>query len=80
MKKKAYILCVFVLVFVLSAGFLPGQAIDVSKWPLQEERSRDFDALHYRIRLDLDIAGKTFWGETTVTVALLRDGFVRFEP
>ena len=79
MKKKACILCMFVLVFVLSAGFLPGQAIDVSQWPLQEERSRDFDALHYRIWLDLDIAGKAFRGETTVTVAPLRDGFVRFD-
>jgi len=79
MKKKAWILCEFVLVFVLSAGFLTGQAIDVSQWPLQEERSRDFDALHYRIRLDLDIAGKAFRGETTVTVAPLRDGFERCE-
>jgi aminopeptidase N len=79
MKKPIYVLCVLVLELVLWGGFLSGQAIDVRQWPLQEERSRDYDALHYRIRLNLDIAGKAFEGETTVTLSPLKDGFDRCE-
>ena len=50
------------------------QAIDVYKRPVQVERSRDFDFIHYLIRLDIDIAGKSFNGRMTATLRPLRDG------
>jgi len=51
-----------------------GLGIDFSKKTLQSERSRSYDALHYRIKLKLDIDRKSFEGETTVMVSSLRDG------
>jgi aminopeptidase N len=51
-----------------------GQKVDFSQKPLQTERSRSFDALHYRIEITLDIAEKSFRGETTVTLSSLREG------
>ena len=70
MKKTgiAVILCLAVM------PTLFGQKIDFSKKPLQAERSREFDALHYRIAIILDIARKSFRGDTTVTFSSLRDG------
>jgi aminopeptidase N len=51
-----------------------GQRKDFNTMPLQAERSRSFDALHYRITISLDIPAKSFGGETTVTLSSLRDG------
>ncbi len=50
------------------------QRIDFSQKPLQAERDRDYDALHYIIRISLDIPAKSFRGETTLTASSLRDG------
>ena len=52
-----------ILALLLLGGSLYGQTVDVSQWPLQAERSRDYDAQHYRIRLNLDIAGQPFRGK-----------------
>jgi aminopeptidase N len=71
MMKKTTILAGLILALVLSAS---AQTIDFSKKALQSERSRSYDALHYRIKLNLNIDGKSFAGETTVTVSSLRDG------
>ena len=51
-----------------------GQTVDWSKKTLQSERSRSYDALHYLIRINLDLDQKTFQGATTVTVASFREG------
>lgn len=53
------------------------QTIDFSSKPIQAERSREFDALHYRIEIILDIAAKSFHGETTVTFSALKDGLTK---
>jgi aminopeptidase N len=50
------------------------QAVDVYKRPVQVERSRDFDFIHYLIRLNIDIGGKAFKGRMTATLRPLRDG------
>jgi aminopeptidase N len=71
MKKTATGLAALLLALVLAA---PGQTIDFSKKPVQPERSRTYDALHYLIKLRLDIDHKAFEGETTVTLASLREG------
>jgi len=78
-KKNALIVG---LILILAGGALaqtaaPGQQpapIDYSKKPLQSERSQSYDAIHYLIKLGVDMDRKTFGGETTVTVASLRDG------
>jgi len=53
---------------------LPGQTVDYSKKPLQSERSRSFDALHYLIKLKLDLDRKSFEGATTVTLSSFLEG------
>ena len=52
----------------------PAQAVDWSKKALQSERSRSYDALHYLIKITLDLDQKTFEGATTVTLASFREG------
>jgi len=47
---------------------------DRAKKALQSERSREYDALHYRIAIRLDLDEKSFAGQTTVTLTSLRDG------
>jgi aminopeptidase N len=71
MKKTATGLAALLLALVLAA---PGQTIDFSKKPVQSERTRTYDALHYLIKLRIDIDHKAFEGETTVTLASLREG------
>ena len=53
--------------WLLSIPLFP-QMIDVYACAVQVERSHDFDVWHYLIRLEIDITGKTFGGETTVTM------------
>lgn len=48
-------------------------AVDWSKKPLQSERSRSYDALHYRIVISLDLDQQSFGGETTVSLTPLSD-------
>jgi aminopeptidase N len=71
MKKKTGLLAGLMLATITTA---PAQTIDFSKKALQSERSRSYDALHYRIKLSLDIDAKSFAGETTVRISSLRDG------
>lgn len=71
----------FPLVLTLCVSFpvqeAPAQKIDVYDRPRQAERSHDYDALHYRIRLRFDEDTRSFWGENTITLTPLKDGFTR---
>jgi aminopeptidase N len=70
MKKTA--LCVIgLLLFALPS---PGQTVDWSQKALQSERGRSYDALHYLIKISLDLDRRSFEGATTVTVASFREG------
>ena len=51
------------------------QAVDIYSRPRKAERSRTYDALHYRIQLRFDEQAKSFWGENTITLTPLHDGF-----
>ncbi len=67
---------VAILSFLLSLFFvLPAQKVNVHKRPLQYERSRDYDAKHYRIALTFDLDKKYFEGENQITLTPLRDDF-----
>ena len=49
------------------------QQVDWSKKALQSERSRAYDALHYRVAITLNLEARSFAGETTVTLTSLRE-------
>jgi len=72
--KKRYFFHILTAVFILIA-YLPvlGQSVDWSTKPLQSERSRSYDALHYLIKIRLDLERKTFEGETTIIASSLRE-------
>jgi len=64
------------LVFALAiaAPVVGQQSVDWSKKTLQSERTRTYDALHYRVVIRLDLDQKAFDGETTVSLTSLREG------
>lgn len=69
---KAYTTFILLLVFFQS---LLAQKIDVYQRPVQHERSRDFDAIHYRVSLNIDMDNKSLKGENRITLAPLNDHF-----
>lgn len=70
------VLRVAVIVLACAAGSIgtAAQQVDWSKKALQSERSRAYDALHYRVAITLNLDEKSFAGEATVTLTSLRDG------
>ena len=69
MKKTALVLLLAVALILPVSG----QTVDWSKKALQTERSRSYDALHYLIRIRLDLDDRAFEGATTITLASLRE-------
>jgi aminopeptidase N len=67
MKKLACFIFTLVIYLDLSA-----QKIDVYQRPVQTEPDRDFDAVHYCIKLDIDMDGKKLTGQNTITLIPLR--------
>jgi len=63
-----------VVLLLVVAAVAAAQQVDWSKKALQSERSRTYDALHYRIVIALDLDRKSFDGETTVTLTSLGEG------
>jgi aminopeptidase N len=59
----------------------PAVAQDVDVWsrPVQAERSRSCDFIHYRVSLTFDLDGKAFWGENRATMTPLFSGVDRCE-
>ncbi len=55
------------------------QQVDVWSRPVQSERSRSVDFLHYRVSLSFDLDAKVFDGENTVTITPFSDGVDRCE-
>ncbi|MCJ7589462.1 MAG: M1 family metallopeptidase [Candidatus Aminicenantes bacterium] len=71
MRRTLTIIAVVILAFVTA---LPGQTIDYSKKTLQSERGRSYDALHYLVKIALDLDRKSFAGTATVTVSSFIEG------
>ena len=65
------------LLAVLSIDVAASQTIDVYSRPVQKERTREFDALHYHIEISLDDKTNSFEGATTVSLLPFEDGFRR---
>ena len=68
---------IMIFLAIILQTSLSAQKVDVSQWPEQSERIRDYDAFHYRIHLKLDIKNKIFTGQTTVILTPLHDDFQR---
>ncbi|MFC1724786.1 M1 family metallopeptidase [candidate division KSB1 bacterium] len=64
----------FVFLFFCTAN-ASAQKIDVYKRPVQVERSHDFDAQHYRLKLSFDLEKKVLSGENRVTLKPLKNDF-----
>ena len=56
---------------------ITAQQTDIYQRPVQIERSRDYDALHYRVSLTFDLDEKILRGENLITLTPLADGFTR---
>ena len=65
------LLLVSLLAFALPP--LSAQVSETGVIPLSQERSRDYDAIHYRIELSIDPEGKHLKGQNTITLKPLRD-------
>ena len=61
MSKKTILLAV-----TLFAQVAYGQKVDVYQRPVQVERSRDYDAIHYKISLNVDLDKK--WSRVQIDV------------
>jgi aminopeptidase N len=58
----------------MAAPPVAARQVDWAKKALQSERSRTYDALHYRVAIRLDLERKSFEGEATVAITSLREG------
>ena len=68
---KTLTLTSFFLYFSL---LINAQQIDIYQRPIQHERNREFDAIHYRIALDVDMEHHMLSGSNTITLSPLNDG------
>lgn len=66
--KKIFIPLLLLLIYTS----LTAQKTDVYQRPVQTEPDRDFDALHYCIKLDIDLNEKKLTGQNTITLVPLR--------
>ncbi len=67
MKKLLFLAVIFAQVAF-------AQKVDVYQRPVQAERSREFDAIHYKISLNVDLDKKSLTGENEITMTPLNDG------
>lgn len=65
------ILLVSLLAFMVMP--LSAQVSENGKIPVSQERSRDYDAIHYLIELSIDLERKFLKGQNTITLKPLRD-------
>ena len=64
-----------IVVFLFLSIYLPtnAQKVDVYSRPVNHEPDRFFDALHYRIELDVDLEGKSLKGQNKITLSPLNN-------
>jgi len=71
MKKFKF----FIFIFLISFIFSLSQEKDIYQRKEQFERSRNYDVIHYLLKFKFDQKNKTYWGETSITLSPLKDGF-----
>jgi aminopeptidase N len=62
------------LCVLLAPPLLTAQPAELLARPEHFERSRDYDALHYRLVFVFNVGEKSYRGENTITLASLKDG------
>ena len=65
------------IILLLPGTLLQAQTPELLLRPVQEERERVYDALHYRIDLFVDLENKSFEGSNTIELVPLSDGFAK---
>ena len=70
-KKTTFLLLASLIFFQAMYGQQP----DIYQRPENFERSRNYDVLHYRMEFRFDQTVKRYWGENTITLRSLKDGF-----
>lgn len=76
MKKTITVSLAMLFILPLSFFLQAQQAqLDIYNRPRQFERSRDYDAKHYRVELTFDLDKKIFWGTNTITLTPLKNEF-----
>ncbi len=68
-----------IVLAVPALSSLNAQQVDVWSRPVQAERSRTCDFIHYRVNLTFDLDAKAFWGENRITLTPFADGLDRCE-
>ncbi len=63
------------LIAVALVPMASAQSADIYSQPVQAERSRTYDALHYKVSLRFDESTRSFYGSNTITLTPLRDSF-----
>lgn len=66
----------FLMLLLVHYGLF-AQQMDIYQRPVTLEPDRDFDAIHYRIKLDIDMERKQLTGQNTVTLTPLRSDLKR---
>ena len=62
-----------IAIFLLSSLLALAQPTELMRRPQNFERSRDYDALHYKLKFVFDDSAKSYLGENTVTLSSLKD-------
>ncbi len=70
MKKT---LPIVLAILLMSPLFVLAQPPELMRRPQNFERSRDYDALHYKLKFVFDDAAKSYLGENTLTLSSLKD-------
>jgi aminopeptidase N len=65
------------LFFLLISQISYAQKVDIYQRPVQVERSREFDAIHYKIALKVNLDRKSLTGENQITMVPLNDKLTR---
>ncbi len=77
--RKTVSTCMIVPLVVFSVLPIGAQQVDVWSRPVQTERDRTFDFIHYRVSLTFDLDRKVFWGENRITFTPFTEGVDRIE-
>jgi len=68
-----------ITLLLLSGLPIHAQQVDVWSRPVQTERTRSVDFIHYRVNLTFDLDAKVFWGENLITFSPFSEGVDHIE-
>jgi len=66
---------ILILSLIIVSQISYAQKVDVYDRPVQRERSHDFDVIHYKVSLDVDLDNKSLTGTNEITLSPFNNGF-----